>query len=178
MHHSTFISIIANIIHPNIYVELGLYQGETLEKNLPYVNKAYGVDMKKCDSLENLKKLHKNKLEIHYETTDIFFTHFNQKIDMAFIDADHSKESAYKDFENVLSLLNDNGIIFIHDTDPIDNKYFDKGYCGDSYKLLPILEKRNDINIITLPLTEAGLSIIMKKNSSRTFLRNLNNNIY
>jgi hypothetical protein len=91
---------------------------------------------------------------------------------MAFIDADHCYESALQDFENVLALLNEDGIIFMHDTDPISDNYIDPGYCGDSYRLVPLLEAREDINVLTLPLTEAGLSIIMKKGSSRTFLRN------
>ncbi len=172
MHHSDFITIVASITKPNVYVELGLYQGETLVKVIPHVNKCFGVDMKPNQYLQNLENIYQNKLTMNYCKTDDFFLNFNQKIDMAFIDADHCFDSALKDFENVLLLLNDNGIIFMHDTDPINNDYINPGFCGDSYKLVPLLEKRDDINIITLPLTEAGLSIIMKKNSSRTFLRN------
>jgi len=175
MHHSDFIAIIASIIKPQTYVELGLYQGETLSKIIPYTNQCYGVDMKSNDHLINLQNNYKNKLSIIYDTTDNFFLNFNSKIDMAFIDADHCVTSAIKDFDNVLKLLSDDGIIFMHDTDPIDNSYIHPGYCGDSCKLVPLFEKRDDINIITLPLTEAGLSIIMKKNSSRTFLRNRDN---
>lgn len=175
MHHSDFIAIIAGIVKPEIYVELGLYEGETMKKVLPYVTKAFGVDLKKNSHLEELEK-NNPKLTIEYNTTDSFFTKFTERIDMAFIDADHCFESAKRDFDNVLSRLSDNGIIFMHDTDPINDSYFDFGLCGDSYKLVPLLEERNDINIITLPLTEAGLSIIMKKNSSRTFLRNMQKN--
>ena len=172
MHHSDFIAIVASIIKPNIYVELGLYQGETLSKVIPHVNKCFGVDMKINPELQKLEEQHGYKLIINYCKTDDFFLDFMGKIDMAFIDADHCAESALKDFENVLSLLSDNGIIFMHDTDPINNDYINPGFCGDSYKLVPLLEKRDDVNIITLPLTEAGLSIIMKKNSTRTFIRN------
>lgn len=172
MHHSDFITIVASITKPKIYVELGLYQGETLSKIIPHTNHCYGVDMKSNQHLQNLQDKYNNKLSIIYDTTDNFFINFNDKIDMAFIDADHCVESAIKDFDNVLKLLSDDGIIFMHDTDPINNSYIHPGYCGDSYKLVPLFEKRNDINIITLPLTEAGLSIITKKNSTRTFLRN------
>ncbi len=169
MHHSDFIAIIASIIKPKIYVELGLYQGETFSKVLPSINKGFGVDMKKNPYLEKIQQ--SDKIKIIYSTTDEFFESFHEKIDLAFIDADHCYTSALNDFEHTLALLNDDGIILMHDTDPISNFYIDPGYCGDSYKLVPLLEKRSDINIITLPLTEAGLSIIMKKNSSRTFLR-------
>lgn len=177
MHHSDFISIIASIKKPNVYVELGLYTGETMSKVINFCNKAYGVDLIPNNHLYNLENNFSNKLKIYYEKTEDFFTHFEEKIDMAFIDADHSYGSVIKDFNNVLNLLSDDGIIFLHDTDPEDNKLFDKGYCGDSYKIVSEFEKRDDINIITLPLTEAGLSIVMKKNSSRTYLRNFKNKI-
>jgi hypothetical protein len=63
----------------------------------------------------------------------------------------------------------------MHDTDPNDNKLFSSGYCGDSYKIVDFIENNmKDLNILTLPIAEAGLSIISKKNSSRTFLRNKN----
>jgi predicted O-methyltransferase YrrM len=172
MHHSDFIGILASIKKPNVYVELGLYVGESLGKVLPHVGKCYGVDVKKNEYLERLENNYKDKLEINYCMTDKFFETFDKGIDMAFIDADHCFESAIKDFENCLKLLNDGGIILMHDTDPEHNRLIDPGYCGDSYKLVPIFEKRNDINIITLPILEAGLSIITKKNDTRTFLRN------
>ena len=173
MHHSDFLTMIASIIKPNVYVELGLYVGETISKILPHVGHAYGVDIKNNDSLRELET--NPKITINYTGSSSFFDNFPHKIDMAFIDADHCCASAMKDFDNVYKRLNDNGIIFMHDTDPISDFYITPGYCGDSYKLVPIYEQRSDINIITLPLTEAGLSMIMKKNSSRTYLRHLNN---
>jgi predicted O-methyltransferase YrrM len=172
MHHSSFIASIASIARPKMYVELGLYKGETLSKVIPYVDNCIGIDMNRNESLDNLQTQYKDKLSIVYDKTDNFFVNFDKKIDMAFIDADHNAVSALRDFENVFKLLSDNGIIFMHDTDPINNDYIHPGYCGDSYKLVPLLEKRDDINVITLPILEAGLSIIMKKNSTRTFLRN------
>lgn len=172
MHHSDFIGILASIKKPGTYVELGLYVGESLGKVLPHVGKCYGVDIKKNEHLERLENNYKEKLKISYCMTDTFFETFNEGIDMAFIDADHCVESAIKDFENCLRLLNDGGIILMHDTDPEHNGLIQPGYCGDSYKLVPLFEKRDDINIITLPMTEAGLSIITKKNDTRTFIRN------
>jgi glycosyltransferase involved in cell wall biosynthesis len=177
MHHSDFISILSSIKKPNIYLELGLYTGETMSKVVKFCNKAYGVDMQSNTYLNELQNNNIEKLNIYYETTDQFFEHFDEKIDMAFIDADHAYNSVLKDFNNILKLLSDDGIIFIHDTDPENNMLFSKGYCGDSYKIVPLFENRDDINIITLPMTEAGLSIVMKKNSSRTYIRNKKNKI-
>lgn len=166
---SEFIAKIASIVKPNTYLELGLCYGETFEKVLPYTNKAYGVDM---NLHENLQKLEQhNKVCITYDTTDNFFLKFNEPIDLALIDADHKATSALRDFENTLKLLSNNGVILMHDTDPISEEYEQPIFCGDSYKLVPILEARSDINIVTLPLLVAGLSIITKKNSTRSFFR-------
>jgi predicted O-methyltransferase YrrM len=91
---------------------------------------------------------------------------------MAFIDADHCYESALTDFENVYKRIAPGGIIILHDTDPESNHLFDFRYCGDSYKIVQYLENYPDINCITLPLTEAGLTIVTKKNDTRTIRRN------
>jgi predicted O-methyltransferase YrrM len=171
MHHSDIIGILASVYRPNVYVELGLYQGETFRKVQPYARELYGVDIKSNTHLEALKRL--PNTHIHYCTTDEFHTNFTGKIDMAFIDADHCVESAKRDFESILSRLNPGGVILLHDTDPVSDHLIDPGYCGDSYKIVRMLEDNPDLNIVTLPATEAGLSIVTKKNGTRTALRQL-----
>lgn len=170
MHHSSFIGYIAQIYKPKIYVELGLYHGETFRNVIPYTQMAYGIDIKPNEQLENIKNSH-NNVEIKYCKTDEFFENYTGSIDMAFVDADHCVDSVKKDFENILKRLNPGGIILLHDTDPENDKLIHPGYCGDSYKIVNILENNPDINIITLPITEAGLSMIQKKNNTRTALR-------
>jgi len=65
-----------------------------------------------------------------------------------------------------------NSIYYIlHDTDPESDVLFSPGYCGDSYKLVKHLENLQDINCTTFPLTEAGLTIVTKKNDTRTLRR-------
>jgi hypothetical protein len=78
-----------------------------------------------------------NNINIHYTTTDKFFETFTGTIDMAFIDADHYLESVQKVFDNVLKRLNQSGIM-LHDTDPEEDRLINPGYCGDSYKIVPI----------------------------------------
>ena len=134
------------------------------------MNKAYGVDYIQRPCLESLN--HLQNTQIIFNKTDDFFNTFNEKIDMAFIDACHNSVQVMIDFENCLKRLNNGGIIFIHDTDPESNHLFSEGYCGDSYKIVSMLENRNDINITTFPLTEAGLSIVTLKNDTRTIRRN------
>ena len=171
MHHSDFIAILASIYKPKVYVELGLYTGETISKVQTYIEKGYGIDMNPNDSLENLKKY--SNLEIIYTTTNQFFESFNDGIDMAFIDADHCYKSVCVDFENVYKRLNPGGLILLHDTDPESTHLMNPGYCGDSYKIVNYLENHSEINCTTFPLTEAGLTMITRKNDTRTFRRGI-----
>lgn len=161
MRHPQVLQLLASIYKPHTYLELGLYQGEAFNAVRPFVKRAIGVDTKKV-SLNG---------EVHCCTTDEFFKSFEDGVDMVFIDADHRYESAKKDFENCLSRLNNGGIILIHDADPVRDELFDFGYCGDSYRLVDELEKREDINIVALPVYEEGLCIITKKQDTRTHRR-------
>lgn len=140
-----------------------------MSKVQPYIGKGYGVDMNSNQYLEQLKGF--SNLEIIYTTTNDFFENFNERIDMAFIDADHCYESALTDFENVYNRLNPGGIVLLHDTDPESNHLINPQYCGDSYKIVKYLENHHEINCVTFPLTEAGLTIVTKKNDTRTFRR-------
>jgi predicted O-methyltransferase YrrM len=153
-----------------VYVELGLYDGETFQKVQPYAQKLYGIDLKPNAYLERLKQY--NNTSIHYCKTDDFFDSFDGGIDMAFIDADHCVDSVTKDFNNVIKRLNPGGVVILHDTDPESNDLFVSTRCGDAYKIVSVLEDDPELNIITLPIMEAGLSIVTKKRSTRTHLRN------
>jgi len=161
-HHSEVIEMLAAIYKPQIYIELGLYKGETWYKAIPHCGQAFGVDI--VD--RNING------EIFVGTTDDFFEQYQKKADMIFIDADHRIESVLKDFENSLNILRPGGCIILHDTDPESNHLFGSGWCGDSYKIVDILEERSDLNCITIPCTEAGLSIVTRKKDTRTYRRN------
>jgi len=158
IHYSDLVAAIAAVYTPSTYLELGLYEGETFNKVRRFCSKCIGVDTKET-ILGG---------QIHTCTTDEFFETFEGMIDMVFIDADHKYESALKDFENSLKVLNKGGCILVHDTDPEKDSLFDFGYCGDSYRLVEHLENRNDLNVVTLPCTEAGISIITRKGETRT----------
>jgi predicted O-methyltransferase YrrM len=170
VHHSDFIGLLASIYKPNTYVELGLYEGETLQKVIPHAQNIYGVDLKNNSYLINLKSQYPN-INLIFDYTDNFFKDFNTGIDMIFIDADHCFESVKMDFENALERLNPGGIIILHDTDPDSDSLFPSVWCGDSYKIVEFIEKKDDLNIVTIPIESPGLSIITKKNNTRVYLR-------
>lgn len=108
-----------------------------------------------------------------------FFVTQDIKIDVLFIDGDHTYEGVKKDFDLYSTILNEDGVIFIHDTDErFENELIvsedeKKDYCkfdGPS-KLIKEIEKDENWNIINLfnfkkiktKPSSSGLTIINKK---------------
>lgn len=100
-------------------------------------------------------------------TTDEFFEKNTSTFDVIFIDACHDYEFVKRDFYNSIKILNEEGIIFIHDTDPNKEYLLDPAWCGDGCKLNLDLQTMDDIDHITLPLDMAGLSIVRRKSDLR-----------
>lgn len=157
--HSGIIYNIAMATGCNSYLELGLYNGTTINRISTVVPYCVGVDILPVNI--------SGKFVL--SSTEDFFKSNNDTFDMIFIDADHRFEAVKKDFYNALSILNKYGIIFLHDTDPISKEYVSPGYCGDSYKLLRYLADDCGLNVVTLPVLEAGLTIVNRKIDRRIF---------
>ena len=156
--HSEFIENIAKIYKPKIYLELGLYRADTFGRIRKHAKRAIAVDLVILPGIEG---------ELFQESTDTFFKHFDEQVDMIFIDADHSFDSVYKDLKNSLKILNNPGIIILHDTDPEHIGILHSDHCNDCYKILEFLEQNDKINAVTLPVSEAGLTIVTWKNQLR-----------
>lgn len=166
--HEAFIQFIGAQIKPNIYIELGVDEGKTFEMIAPYVHRAIAVDLKIPESLK--------EYETYEMSTDEFFGErwFVDEADLIFIDADHSYNGAKKDLKNALEILSENGMIIMHDTDPISNLMADNPkLCGDVYRIVDDIEEGliANINIVTLPVGDPGLSMITKKKCTRTHQR-------
>lgn len=160
-HHSDLIVQLVKSVNCQTYLELGIYDGSTLARVGESVPRVIGVDIKDL-------RINKTIGEFHLSTTQDFLKTFTDKVDVIFIDADHSYESVKIDFTSSLPLLNKFGLIILHDTDPISEKYLDKGYCGDSYKMIDWLKETHpEFDIITLPISEAGLTIIKRSSDRR-----------
>lgn len=152
MRHPDVIRFLIEITKPQSYLELGLYEGETFEVANSLVSQCVGVD---------IKDVRKQKIgEFHEMTTHDFFARNNQMYDMIFIDADHSFKSVKADFLNSLNILRPGGTIILHDTDPVEKKYVDPGYCGDAYKINKYLKSLPHINFLVLPVHTEGLTIV------------------
>lgn len=166
MHHSDFIQTIAKVYNPELYLELGLYHGETINKVSSMGIKCIGVDVSPIQQKQN-------QVIYNCSTDEFFQKNLPIHPDMVFIDADHKYESAKRDFENVLNIIADNGVIILHDTDPMSEKYVGAGGCGDVYRLIDDLEKQDRFNLVTLPVAEAGLTVVTFRGKTRTQLRHI-----
>jgi predicted O-methyltransferase YrrM len=149
------------------YLELGISEGINIQYISQVCSDCTGVDIVDRRKFKDFK--------FHHTTTDHFFKKNTEKFDTIFIDADHSFEQVKKDFNNSIKILNKFGIIFLHDTDPISKEYTNKSLCGDSFKIVDyIINSRIDWNIVTLPISVTGLSIVNRKRERRV---NEHNNI-
>jgi hypothetical protein len=108
-----------------------------------------------------------------------YFVRQNIKIDYLHIDGDHSYEGVKKDFELYSTIMSENGIITIHDT---DQKYQDTFIIAEEAKkdfvtfdgpakFIKELEKNTEWNLVNLKnfrtftskATSTGLAVLTKK---------------
>ena len=140
----------------NTYLEIGVRNGGTFKK-IKGPELKLAVDIKKY---AEFNKLCKN--EMFFEmTSDQFFDEYaakilgKRKVDVAFIDGYHEFYQVMKDFNNIEEYISENGIIFIHDCNPVSWKYEGEQYGGnwngDVWKAIYYLRKyRKGLNIVTL----------------------------
>ena len=157
--HPQIVQELVKLLNANSYLELGLYVGETFELVCSYIHDCVGVD--------TVDKRKNKSIGLFFNTTtDEFFKNNSKTFDVIFIDADHKYESVLKDLKNSLNVLNHNGLIILHDTDPEDKKYYDQGFCGDAYRVVNDLEKMG-LDSVTIPSGHEGLTLIKRKKDRR-----------
>ena len=151
------------------YLELGIRKGFCFNVVAPLSVEAYAVDTR---NYYKYIKQNKNLVWKHMTTDEFLKNHDpKRKFDLVFIDADHSYKASLNDFELVLPLVNDNGIILLHDTYPPNKEFTDSDYCSDVYKTAEYI--RNNFNkeceIVTLPFY-FGISVVRKISLGRQLL--------
>ncbi len=146
----------------NRYLELGFSKGVCFNAVSPLAKESYAVDI-------NSSYFGKDTENIFYysgTTTNFLENHNkNKKFDLVFIDADHKHESSLNDFKLVLPLVNDNGMVLLHDTYPTSELLTTKSYCYNTYKTADYIRRNySDVcEICTLPFY-FGISIVRKLN--------------
>lgn len=168
--HVNFILHLATIVKPRVYVELGLYQCELFNQMIPLSEKLIGVDFSPLAG-NYMQKSYKAEF-ICTKTEDFakVAKAENLKIDLLFIDANHSYESVRDDFMNFFPLVNNDGLILLHDGYPKDIQHTDNGYCGDGYRAIKELtENQNGFEMMTIPV-HPGLTIARKRSAHLPWL--------
>jgi hypothetical protein len=101
-------------------------------------------------------------------TSDEFFEkHASQKYDIVFVDGLHLHEQVYRDITNSLNFLNENGVIVVHDCNPVTEitqrrERASDAWHGDVWKAIVQLRMENpDLEIHTVN-TDEGCGIIKK----------------
>lgn len=108
-HHTKLIQALIDKYGLKSYLEIGIF------------NPDHNFNKIKCEwkqGIEPDKSV--NHIHVFCGTSDEYFATraHDFKIDIAFLDGDHTKEQIKKDFENSLRCLSDNGFIVIHDVLP------------------------------------------------------------
>lgn len=144
----------------NRYLELGIRKGPCFNEVASFAKEAYAVDIEDC---KKFIKNNKNLIWFQGKSSDFLKKHNkNKKFDLVFIDADHSHKSSLSDFQLLLSLVNDNGLVLFHDTYPPTEIFTAKKYCNDTYKTAEYIRKNYpQYEFITLPFYY-GVSIFRK----------------
>jgi len=159
--HEMIILTILNKANVQSFLELGIYKGDCIMKAAQFIPNCVGVDI--VDHIGPNKNF-----KFVNATTDDFFSSNTSKFDAIFIDAEHKLDVAIRDLENSLKVLNYNGFIFMHDTDPACKELVHPGYCGTAYGINEYVYKSHpELDMVTLPVTEAGITIIKRKNENR-----------
>lgn len=141
------------------YLELGVFDGGCYNYIRDAVEFANAVDITFNPNIA--------AKEFFQMTTDQFFAQNNKGYDTIFIDACHEYGFVKRDFLHSERALNPGGIIFLHDTDPCSEAYAQPEYCGTAYKILKDLRERDDLDIMTIPLDVAGLTMVRRKQDLR-----------
>lgn len=114
-------------------------------------------------------------------TTDDFFNSIDEskKFDIIFIDADHEKNQVFKDFKNSYNSLTDNGMILMHDVNPLtefDTRPSGLGNCFAFWIDLVDTHKEATKLFIGLPNEcegSIGIYFKNKKNFNHSLITNM-----
>ena len=153
-------------VRPRTYVEIGVFQGETLCLARP-PTLAIGIDPE-----PQLTSAPAANARIFAETSDGFFAHRDLgaelgglPVEVAFIDGMHHFDFALRDFANLERYCTRDSTILIHDCYPLDRETAERDrrgnfWSGDIWRLIVLLKKYRPelcIHMISTPPTGLGL---------------------
>jgi len=135
------------------YLEIGCDENQNFDKI--NIQEKIGIDPKKGGNIKM--------------TSDSFFRTNQKNFDCIFIDGLHTYEQSKKDVINSINVLNENGMIFLHDCLP--KSYFHQAtpgsrnaWNGDVWKAIVEYRVKEDFDTFTCFIDEGVGAILKKKN--------------
>ena len=112
-------------------------------------------------------------------TSDEFFSQNKDTFDLIFIDGLHIHEQVLKDIDNSLNVLNENGVILLHDCLPAKIWHqtipqTHSSWNGDVWKSIVQSRTREDIDTYTIK-ADQGLGLILKRKNRDKLVHPINN---
>ena len=145
------------------YLEIGCDENQNFDKI--NIQEKVGVDPKKGGNVRM--------------TSDNFFLKNDKCFDCIFIDGLHTYYQTKKDVINSIKILNDNGIIFLHDCLP--KSYFHQAvprsrntWNGDVWKVIVEFRVKENFDTFTC-FIDQGVGIIRKRKNSSVLKKNYKN---
>ena len=152
---------------PRTYVEIGVFEGESLRLAAPET-RAIGIDPEPKPGV--VPGPHQS---LFRETSDAYFASHDLRaelgglpLDFAFIDGMHRFEFVLRDFINLERHCAPGSIICVHDTYPISRELADRErrehtWTGDVWRaVLALKQYRPDLAIDTVAAPPSGLTIV------------------
>jgi len=170
------------------YLEIGVFNGEVFFKTRARYKIAVDPVFRFVrETKYKMMFTNRSNVNARYftKTSDQFFKEdaarlfSKKKIDICFIDGMHEFDFVKNDVLNTLEYLDENGVIVLHDCNPLtaesevnyaawEKRGLTGEWNGDVWKIIVYLRSvRNDINVFTLD-TDQGLGIITWGTQERT----------
>lgn len=160
------INSIINMVEAKNVLEIGTYRGITTLFMADSIQSRKGsvvtIDIKDYASLNFKNSKFKNIINYKLGNSHKILSSLNQKFDLIFIDADHSEQGVFKDFNITKKYLNNDGIIIFHDSNSFKGVKNVINYIKhlNNFQVIDLkTPKRNLRNSIKY----TGISIIVKK---------------
>lgn len=157
--HSPIIAaLVASYTEP-VYIEIGVHEGATLARCVPFCSQAHGVDV----TFSNLRYGGVEVASLWEIPSDDFWPRYDElggeKADVIFVDGDHSFEQSSRDVQNALLHLAPHGTLLIHDTWPQFTEDTDERICGEVYRTVELLQRDATLAVFTIERFP-GLTIV------------------
>ena len=112
-------------------------------------------------------------------TSDEFFSQNKETFDLIFIDGLHIHEQVLKDIDNSLNVLNESGVILLHDCLPAKIWHqtipqTHSSWNGDVWKSIVQSRTREDIDTYTIK-ADQGLGLILKRKNRDILVHQIDN---